>query len=205
MRKQLGTGGLGAKLNDEESRGIIYEGCSLSQLAALFDLDNREIARKLHGLPPCGERMGYPIFKLSEAAAYLVPPNKRDIEDAIKRLRPSDLPPSLTKEYWMAQKARADFEEDQGDLWRSSEVVAVMGEVFSVLRMSMLLMRDQVDRQTHLTDQQKDIIQELGDGILEKMSQQLIEQFKNDKRRPGSTEWQDPEPIPDQAEDDHGL
>lgn len=200
MRKERGVGGLGAKLNDEESRGIIFEGCSLSQLAVIFDLDNREIARKIHGLPPCGERMGYPIYKLADAAAYLVPPNKRDIVDAIKRLRPADLPPSLTKEYWAAQKMRAEFEEEQGDLWRTGEVVELLGEVFKRMRMSILLMRDQVDRQTRLTDQQKDIIQTLGDGVLNELSQSLIEQFKNDKRRPGSQHWDDPDEAPEEED-----
>lgn len=197
MRKAKGVG-LGATLNDDETRAIIYEGCSLSQLATIFDLDNREISRKIHGLAPCGERMGYPIYKLSEAAVYLVPPNKRDISDAIKRMGPRDLPPSLTKEFWAAQQARADFEENQGDLWRTADVVEVLGEVFKTSRMSLLLMRDQVERQVELTDQQRDVIQALIDGVLNDMSNSLVKKFQNDNRRPGSQQWEDP----DEAEEE---
>lgn len=192
MRKARGTGGLGAKLTDEETLGIIYEGCSLSQLAAIFSLDNREISRKIHGLPPCGERMGYPIYKLADAAVYLVPPNARDIETTIKRMGPKDLPSALTKEFWQAQQARVDFEENQGDLWRTGQVIEVFGEVFKTCRMSILLMRDQVERHTELNDKQRDAIQGMIDGLLNQMSNALIEKFKNDNRRPGSEQWKDP-------------
>lgn len=201
MRKAKSVG-LGATLNDDETRAIIYEGCSLSQLATIFDLDNREIARKIHGLGPCGERMGYPIYKLADAAVYLVPPNKRDISDAIKRMSPRDLPPSLTKEFWAAQQARANFEEDQGDLWRTGEVVEVLGEVFKTSRMSLLLMRDQVERQSELTDQQRDIIQALIDGVLNEMSNSLVKRFNNDNRRPGNQQWEDPDEVQAEEEDD---
>lgn len=199
MRKPKSVG-LGATLTDDESRGIIYEGCSLSQLAAIFDLDNRDIARKLHGLSPCGERMGYPIYKLSEAAVYLVPPNKRDIADAIKRMSPKDLPPALTKEFWAGQHARLKFEEDQGDLWRTADVIETLSEVFKTMRMSILLMRDQVERQDELTDRQRDIIQSLIDGVLNELADSLTKRFQHDHRRPESERWADPDEAEDEDE-----
>ena len=201
MRKPKAEG-LGAKLNDDETRAIIYEGCSLSQLSTLFNIDNREIARKLHGVSPCGERMGYPIYKIADAAPFLVPPNKRDISEAIKRMGPRDLPPSLTKEYWVAQKARAEFEEDQRDLWRTADVIEVLGEVFKTSRMSILLMRDQVERQVELTDKQRDIIQSLIDEVLEGMANSLVKKFKDDNHRPGSQHWEDPDEANEEDQDE---
>lgn len=188
MRKPT-NGGLGAKLNDTESRGIIYEGASLSQLAVMFDLDNREIARKIHSVQPCGERMGYPIYRIKDAAPFLVPPSPDEVANAIKRMSPRDLPASLTKEYWLAQKARADYEEDQGDLWRTADVMRVLGEVFKVSRMSLLLMRDQVERQVELTDKQRNIIIALIDGVLGTMRKSLIENFEHDQHKPGNDGW----------------
>lgn len=196
MRKPSGkpagkpsAAGLGAKMNDDETRAILYEGCSLSQLSTIFDSDNREVARRLRNLEPCGTRMGYPIYKLADAAALLVAP-QGDIEEVIKKMSPKDLPPSLTKEFWAGQHARLKFEEDQGDLWRTTYVIEKLSEMFKTLRMSILLMQDQVERQTTLTDQQRDIIRGLTDGVLNDLADSLIERFKNDSNRTEG-EWSD--------------
>ena len=199
MRKAGSKATLGAKLNDEESRGIIYDGASLSQLANIFDLDNREIARKIHGVAPCGERMGYPIYRIKDVAPFLVPPSPDEVANAIKRMSPRDLPAALTKEYWLAQQARANFEEDQGDLWRTSDVMQVFGEVFKVSRMSLLLMRDQVERQTELTEKQRTIIIGLIDGVLGTMRKSLIEKFENDNHKPGNDGWTEASESEDEA------
>lgn len=146
--------------------------------------------------------MGYPIYKLSEAAAYLVPPKAQDIEQAIKRMNPKDLPAALQKEYWAAQHARLKFEEDQGDLWRTSDVVATLSEVFKTARMSILLMRDQVERNTTLTDKQRDTIQTLIDSTLNDLAESLVERFKNEPTRKFDTGWDEPETPSADAEDE---
>lgn len=189
---------LGATRLDDESRGILYEGCSLSQLSTLFDSDNREVARRIRNLAPCGERMGYPIYKLADAAAYLVAP-QGDISEAIKKMSPKDLPPSLTKEFWAGQHARLKFEEDQGDLWRTTYIIEKLSELFKTLRMSILLMQDQVERQTTLTDQQRDIIRGLTDGVLNDLATSLNERFKNDPSR-AEAEWKDADASEDEEE-----
>lgn len=199
MRKPKAVG-LGAKMMDEESRAILYDGCSLSQLSTIFDSDNREVARKIKNLAPCGERMGYPIYKLSEAAAFLIPP-QGDIAEAIKKMSPKDLPPALTKEFWAGQHARLKFEEDQGDLWRTSYIIEKLSELFKTLRMSILLMQDQVERQTALTDQQRDIIRTMTDGVLNDLANSLIERFKNEPdREQEEAEWSDPDAFEDEEE-----
>ena len=196
MRKPTGkpagkptAAGLGAKLNDDESRAILYDGCSLSQLSTIFDSDNREVARRIRNLEPCGTRMGYPIYKLADAAAFLVAP-QGNISEVIKKMSPKDLPPSLTKEFWAGQHARLKFEEDQGDLWRTTYVIEKLSELFKTLRMSILLMQDQVERQTTLTDQQRDIIRGLTDSVLNDLATSLIERFRNHPSRTEG-EWKD--------------
>jgi hypothetical protein len=173
---------LGAKSLDDVSKAIIFDGCSISQLGSIFDLDNREVSRRIRNLSPCGTRMSYSVYKLAEAAAYLVPA-KGDIGEAIKKMSPKDLPPSLTKEYWAGQHARLKFEEDQGDLWRASDVVAMLAETFKTLRMSILLMQDQLERQTEVSDRQREILRTLIDSALNDLAERLIERFKNEPQR----------------------
>jgi len=184
--------GLATKAMDDEGRSMLYDGCSLSQLGIIFKMDNREISRKIAGLSPSGERLGYPIYNLAEAAARLVPP-QGNIEEAIKKMSPKDLPPAITKEYWAGQHARLKFEEDNGDLWRTADIVERLSEAFKTLRMNLLLMRDQVERQTLLTDKQREIIQTLIDGALNELADSLIAKFKNDQARTSHDEgWQEP-------------
>jgi len=181
--------GLGNLLNDDITRSIIYEGVTKSQLAQIFNIDKRDIDRKLYGLKPCGKRHEFDIYKLSEAAAYLVPPKAKDIEEAIKRMKPSDLPPSLLKEYWAGQLARLKFERENGDSWPTAAVVELLGEVFKTARMTLLLGRDQVERRTELSDEQRNIIIEIIDDLLNKLADALVERFKHEEGRTPNSQW----------------
>lgn len=177
--------GLGAKLLDDESRAILYEGASVNQLALLFDKKTTEVSRILAvaKVQPCGERKSYPIYRVIDAAPHLIPPREADVADVIRNLSPKDLPPALTKEYWAAQHARLKYEEDRGDLWRTDEVIEMMSEVFKTLRMSILLMPDQLEKQSQLSDQQRNIVLNMIDGLLNDLADSLIERFKDEPKR----------------------
>jgi len=191
MRKPRAIG-LGAKLLDEESRAMLYEGCSISQLATLFDLDNRDVSRRIAHVAPCGERMTYPIYRVKDVAPYLIPPSRQDVTDAIKRMHPKDLPPTLTKEYWSAQSARLKFEEDNGDLWRTGDVIETLSEVFKTCAMTIKLMQDRVERATELSDRQRTILQQLTDGLLNDLADNLIKRFQHEQHRRNEHDWKDP-------------
>lgn len=185
------AGGLGAKAMDDEGRSMLYDGCSKSQLGTLFGIDKRDIDEKIRDVPPSGERMGYPIWRIKDVAPYLVPP-QGNFEEAIKKMSPKDLPPMLTKEFWQAQHSRLKFEEDQGDLWRTADVIEKLSVVFKTLRMNLLLVNDQVERQTQLTEKQRKIIQGLIDSTLNQLADSLINAFKDEPARRHDSGWTEP-------------
>lgn len=187
-------------VQDEATKAMLFDGASVSQLAALFGSDNRTIAKKIQGLRPCGRRKGHPIYAVKEAAAYLVTPNI-DIEAAIRKMRPEDLPAALQREFWTAQSARQKFEEDRGDLWRTDDVIERFAEVFKTMRTTLLMIPDTVERDSMMTDKQKAVVQAIVDTALRDLHKNLISQFENEPDRVHDTpESDDTEVAGDEPE-----
>lgn len=187
------TTGVRKKMETDVDHAIIFDGVSISQLSRIFGLDNRDIPRKIKDLQPCGSRVGYPIYDLAEAAAYLIPP-KGDFEEAIKKMSAKDLPVLLVKEFWAGQHARLKYEEDQGDLWRTADVAEMVQDLTKTMRMSVMLLRDKLSRQTELTQRQRDLLRTMIDGALNEMAKAVEEKFKNDpERKSRDGQWIDPD------------
>ena len=57
---------------DEVSRGIIFQGVSVPQLRAIFNLKDEDVMRRLGDLPPVGTgRQNNPVYNLAQAAARI--------------------------------------------------------------------------------------------------------------------------------------
>lgn len=172
----------GSAYADDETKSGIYEGLNTSQLMMLFKRDFRTIQKGLHeasqaGIKPVGKRYGADIYAVHEVAPYLTKP-VFDVEGYIRRMDHKDLPKMLTKEFWAGQRSKQDYEERAGLLWRTEKVVQEMGEVFKLVKMSVLLMSDAVERQTELSDRQREIIKSLTHGMLDDLVKRIEEKFK---------------------------
>ncbi len=149
-----------------------------TQLAAMFRRDPKAMPRLLEGLAPAGERSGAKVYWIDEAAQRLVKPGY-EIETYLKRMHQSDLPPLLGKDFWNGQRARQAYEENEGDLWRTAEMVAVFAEAAQTMRTSMLLFRDALEREESLTEEQSAVVQGLIDGAINDMQEALVERFSS--------------------------
>jgi hypothetical protein len=89
----------------------------------------------------------------------------------------NDLPKMLTKEFWAGQRSRQEFEQREGNLWPTGRVVEVIGGLMKLVKMSVRLNADAVDRQAELTDRQRGIVKSLGDGMLETLYATVLEEF----------------------------
>lgn len=172
---------------DDESKGIIYDGVSLSQLAAIFRKDIRAIARKIHGVAPIGKREGHAIYDLAEAARYLVVP-PTDLEGVIKKMAPSDLPKDLSKDFWAAMRSKQEYELQAGDLWPTAKIIEAVGELMQIVKMSSRLLVDAVERRTELTDKQREIITSLVEGMQNEIRQKVEERFSREGKYGDSSE-----------------
>lgn len=160
-------------------------GVSIDWLAAMFAMDRGTVRKRLAGCPEL--RMGpggAPLFSVAQAAAYLVKP-KIDIASWVKSLRPADLPPYLQSEFWDAQNKRQKWEENAGDLWRTDKVVEVFADVFKLIKETMQLWTDSIERKQGLTGEQRALLAQMTDGLQNDLHKKLIE-FAAKKQTPSS-------------------
>lgn len=170
--------------------GDVYGGVSTTWLANVFGMDKNTVAKKLAqgGCPVAGRsRQGTPLYKLPDAAPYLVRP-KVDLVAYIKTLRPNDLPPILNAAYWDAMLKRQKWEENAGDLWRTADVLEVFGDLAFGIKTQVSLWVEEVDRTQGLTQGQRETITQLSDKLLEQVYQQLIEKPSKKRTRSSATD-----------------
>jgi hypothetical protein len=96
----------------------------------------------------------------------------------VLRMKHTELPPALRREFWMAELNRQKVEERAANLWPTDKVVEKAGEAFKTLRLSLQLLADQVERNDVLTNKQRSVILNLVDMALLDMRDKLIDGFR---------------------------
>lgn len=170
------------KIMDEETKGLLFEGASISQLGKLFGMDNRTVQSKITGVEPCGRRAGHPIYAVKDAAPFLVETqlDVNDIEQVIayvRKLNHTNLPKMLTKEFWAAMTAKQRFEENAGDLWRTDKVSEVFADLVKAVRIPLVLANDTIANEMELSESQQKALTHIIDGLLEELSDAVAKQF----------------------------
>lgn len=107
------------------------------------------------------------------------------VADVIRSLKPKELPVEIQKEYWQAQIARQKFEENAADLWRTAAIVDVFAAVFKSLRQEILLFSDTIEAQTGLTSEQREVLFNLSDALLNNLHEALVRNFGGEDLLPG--------------------
>jgi hypothetical protein len=167
-----------ADRNEVTSELLATGEASMAQLAHLFQTDAKTLPRRLRGLKPSGQRHNTKTYLIREAASRIVKPGYA-IEQYLRTMNHSELPPLLTKEYWNGQRARQIYEENAGDLWRTADVVEGFAEAFKTLRMSLLLMADAVDRESELSEPQRKALKRMIDGSIDDLREKMVSRFKD--------------------------
>jgi Protein of unknown function (DUF1441) len=174
---------------DTESRAIIYQGASVSQLADLFHKKTPDVMRLLGDLKPVGVgRQNNPIYDVAEAAARLIkiPVSPEMIDAYMRRVNHAHLPPLVGKAYWDGKLSRERYLEHVNDLWNTEDVIRVASEVFQSIRMSLMLIPDVLRDESGLTEGQFRTVQKIVDDALEGSRARLVTDLrKPDELRPG--------------------
>lgn len=167
-----------------EQLGALANGIAATTAGTLFGMAKEQVQQKLSGAKIVGRtRAGSPAYDFREVCQRLARPSPDQVIEYVKKMRPNDLPPIMQTAFWDAQNKRLKFERESGDLWRTDEIETVFAEVFKNFRMGALLFADTVARETGLTNQQRKIIEELSDTLLDEVRKALLENDAFEKIR----------------------
>lgn len=166
--------------DDGATSAMLYDGASISQLTKLFEMDARDVSKKLRAITPCGERRGFPIYRVKDAAKVLVPPDVS--EDAVLKfiggMNFKNLPPALNKEVWNGLRARLRFEQEQGNHWPTPRIQEVVSRFMQTTRMALLLLPDELERAGELSQRQRTLCEKYIDSKLAELQQQITEAMR---------------------------
>jgi hypothetical protein len=166
---------------DAESRAMIYDGVSVNQLGVIFGIRANDVAIRLGGVRSVGiGRQGNPLYRIADAAPRLVkiPVTEEMIIDYLGKLNPKNLPALLNKLFWDGMLTRVKYREQVGEMWLTPDILQAASDAFQSLRMSLLLIPDQLRADTEITDAQVSAVQRIIDTALEAARVRLIDDFR---------------------------
>lgn len=161
---------------------IVTQGITARDLASLTGKPLHVVEAALGTIAPVrGQQSRTRVYDCWQALAALGAggegPDEQALEEAIKKMKPTQLPAALTLEFWKGQSARAAYLTERGDLWRTSKVQSLVAGIYKVVRQSMSLLEDNVDQQTALTPRQREIIRAVADAALGEAKESIGEHF----------------------------
>lgn len=190
-----------ARAREEVTSEVLNTGtATMAQLAQMFETDAKTLPKRLKMVAPAGTRRGNKVYRIKEAAQYIVTPGY-EIEEYIRQMSPQELPPLLSKEFWNGQRARLEFETKLGMHWPTEEIVEFIGALQNTIRMVLLLAVDDVNREQALTDGQRKVFQRITDAAIVTMGKTVAERLKDYYANRTANRGSRPEPVGNDGRD----
>lgn len=159
----------------------LASGVSLYDLSVITRKPEDELKQALSAVPPIrGGNSRTHVYDIAQALPAIYANDAATAEritEAIKKMKPTQLPPALQKEFWSAQRARLDYLEDVKDLWRTERVMQVLSKVLGIQRQAMTLLEDNTDQRDTLTAAQRAYIRSAADSVLLETQRLMQEEF----------------------------
>lgn len=171
----------------------VLGGVTASWLAQAFGIDVKDVKLKLANCPHLTEGTGIGrghlgrTYELKVAAAYLIQP-KISAANFLRAVRKAELPATLQQSFWDAMLKRQKYEENAGDLWRTSKIRDVLGSTFQGLKFTLQLWVDTLERSTGLTGEQRKQLTQMVDGLQADLYKTLVEQMNKGSTGPQLSE-----------------
>ena len=156
----------------------VMGGVTVTFLMDVFHMDRRDVNRRLKDCPVIGgakvKDSSRQLYDLATAAQYLVKPIFNP-EEYLKTMKASELPVALQDGFWSAMNKRQKWEQDAKQLWRTEDVMGAMGKVFQLIKGTMQLWGENMQRSEGLKPEQKRFLQAQIDGLQKELHENLID------------------------------
>ena len=179
---------------DTESRGMIFQGVSVPQLRAIFNLKDEDVMRRLGDLPPVGTgRQNNPVYNLAQAAARIVRPRitPEAIDAYMRTANPANMPPMVSKHYWEGLRTRERYREEVDELWYTEDVMRLLSETFQTIRATLVLLPDAMRGREDMTEAQFRFVQRLVDDMIEDVRARLVDPVKPSRAEGRTGAWEE--------------
>jgi Protein of unknown function (DUF1441) len=182
-------------IDDKETTIIFSGGATMSELARMMSMDRRDVLSLLvkNNVRSTGKRDGNPIYPIKEAMRYLARPPDSVLERVIQGNLKS-LPPALMKDYWFGKRASLAYGREVGNLWTTEKVMEYCGEAFQAIRMAVMLLPDQLQRELALPATQMGRLEEIIDEVMKDAKRKLVDAFGDRAKAPNNAGRADSEP-----------
>lgn len=152
-------------------------GFAVPWIAKAFGTTAYKVRSALAGVQPIGKGGKAALYSLPDAAKVLVA-KEMDWREALKKMKPADLPANLRREFWTAKKAEQDYRRDNGELWETDAVLEMMSDCFDVFGNGVRLLPDLLEREAGLSPAQRELVERTVDGMMEQWHEKLTEHKK---------------------------
>jgi len=153
-------------------RAVLEHGVTIEWLADVFGFPVQEVRKAVRGLTPVKRTDHARFYDLAEASFRLLK-LRLNYQELFRQLKPADLPPTLQAHFWTAMKRRFEVETEARRLWQAEDIVAMLVEVFSRIRATVLLWPDAVERETGLSPEQREELNRHVDALLTDLVMQM--------------------------------
>lgn len=161
----------------------LHRPVSITFMAEALRIDRKTVARKLADLPPVDHHRGQmPLYNFQQAIQYLVKP-KVNVAEYVRKMGVSELPLSLQKDVWDAKLKEQKWREQAGELWRTEDVMEVLGETFQRLKTTTQLWIDQIAEGQALPPAARTELTKLVDGLQTDLHKTLVK-MPQDRQTP---------------------
>ena len=158
------------------------QGVTVGFISQVYGMEPNKVKRLLRNCPILesrkrGRTQVQHLYDLATASKYLVEP-EISVEEILKKIKVEDLPNHINGAFWDAQLKRQRWEENAGQLWRTSTIRGTIGGMFQAIKFTISLWGDTIERQTGLSDEQTEILQTLADDLQQRIFEKLEENAK---------------------------
>lgn len=171
-RIRMGATGRGHEVAEKD----FYMPVGPAFLSKVLRLNPETVARRLRTVSPVGHAGGSqnrPLYDFATVVGFLVKP-KMDIRTYLRSLNPADMPTSISKVFWEAERIRNKTLLETGEAWPTEAVLEVMSQGWKMVADRIPLIIEGM-REEGLTDDQMKVLETVCDQFRTDLHEALVD------------------------------